>query len=206
MGRRAAAYGHPSQYTLGRDVLVAPVATPGESPASTVWFPPGTWVDWFTGERHGGPATEQLTVPLSRMPVFVRAGGIVPMQPEVLTTPEGSPRSLVLLAEAGDGKTMLYDDSGAGFAYERGKFTRTTISQNRARGRTDLTISAARGDFALAPRRRSYEIQLAGVAKPKKVLIGGKRVATWSYRSEDRTAIIRTGARSTARTLRIEIG
>ena len=42
---------------------------------SKVWFPPGTWVDWFTGERHQGPAIKTLSVPLERMPVFARAGG-----------------------------------------------------------------------------------------------------------------------------------
>ena len=68
----------PAQYTLGRDVLVAPVTTPGNPARVEVWFPPGTWVDWFTGERHRGPAVKELSVPLERMPVFVRAGGIVP--------------------------------------------------------------------------------------------------------------------------------
>ena len=79
--RRAAAYRHPTEYTLGRDVLVAPVAAPGDPAETTVWFPPGTWTDWFTGERYRGPATKKLEVPLERMPVFVRAGGLVPTLP-----------------------------------------------------------------------------------------------------------------------------
>src|SRR3712207_6728262 len=65
--RRPAAYRHTTQYTLGRNVLVAPVADPGDPATTTVWFPPGTWVDWFSGERHRGPATEELSVPLERM-------------------------------------------------------------------------------------------------------------------------------------------
>jgi hypothetical protein len=84
--RRAAAYRHPTEYTLGRDVLVAPVTAPGDAEVS-VWFPPGTWVDWFTGKRHRGPATKRLAVPLERMPVFVRAGAVVPTQPSAPTTP-----------------------------------------------------------------------------------------------------------------------
>ena len=81
-----AAYDHPTQFTLGRDLLVAPVSRPGNPARKTVWFPPGAWVDWFTGERHTGPGTKALSVPLDRMPVFVRAGGIVPTQPPVATT------------------------------------------------------------------------------------------------------------------------
>lgn len=200
------AYRHPTEYTLGRDVLVAPVAEPGPSPTSTVWFPPGTWVDWFTGERHQGPATTELTVPLARMPVFVRAGGILPTQRNVPTTPEGPPRSLVLLAQAGNGKGSVYDDSGTGFAYERGKYTRTVIRQRRSGGTTALTISPARGGFASAPRMRSYEVRLAGIPRPKKVVVDGRRVASWRYATRTRTAVIRTGSRSTSRKVRIGVG
>ena len=56
--RRPRRYDHPTQYTLGRDVLVAPVSAPGNPAETEVWFPPGVWVDWFTGERHRGPADE----------------------------------------------------------------------------------------------------------------------------------------------------
>ena len=53
------AYEHPSQYSLGKNVLVAPVSEPGDPVQHTVWFPPGNWVDWFTGEPHMGPATSR---------------------------------------------------------------------------------------------------------------------------------------------------
>jgi alpha-glucosidase (family GH31 glycosyl hydrolase) len=202
---RNQSYEHPSQYTLGRDMLVAPVSKPGESPSMDVWFPPGTWVDWFTGERHEGPGTEQLDVPLSRMPVFVRAGGIVPMQDNLSSTPVGPPRSIVLFAQSGTGGTSLYDDSGRGFSYESGKSTLTRITQRRSAGVSDVTIDPARGGFASAPRTRSYELRLEGIPRPGAVTVAGKPLQGWSYEAASRTVIIETGAQPTSSRLRIRI-
>ena len=70
----------PGEYLYGSDVLVAPVTSPGVVAQTTVWIPPGRWVDYFTGATFTGPTTATMSVPLSRMPVFVRAGGIIPEQ------------------------------------------------------------------------------------------------------------------------------
>ena len=193
------AYEHPAQYTLGRDVLVAPVSGPGDPAEAMVWFPPGRWIDWFTGRSYGGPATTRLSVPLERMPVFVRAGAIVPTQPPAATTPAGPLRSVVLTAYAGEGRFTLYDDAGDGLAYERGESTRTTIAQRRARSRSTVTIGRARGGFPGAPRTRAYELRLVGVARPRRVTVGGRRTTRWRYDAATRTATVRTGALSTRR-------
>ena len=86
-----AAYQNPTEYLYGPDMLVAPVTTPGEVASTTVWFPPGRWVDFFTGATFTGPSTATLAVPLDQMPVFVRQGGIVPEQPS--TGGAGPPRA-----------------------------------------------------------------------------------------------------------------
>jgi hypothetical protein len=203
--RREEAYEHPSQYTLGEDVLVAPVAEPGSRAKTKVWFPPGTWVDWFTGERHRGPATRELSVPLERMPVFVRAGGIVPMQPLRPTTPPGSPRKLVLAAQHGNGRTTLYDDSGRGFAHERGASAQTTIRQRRKRGLSRLTIGRARGSFAGQARRRSWEIRLAGIGRVRQVMIDGRRMRRWRYERRTRTLTVKVRPTRTDRAFELRI-
>jgi hypothetical protein len=200
---RAASYEHPTQYTLGRDLLVAPVSAPGNPAEVQVWFPPGRWVDWFTGRRHRGPATKRLSVPLDRMPVFLRAGGVVPTQPPVATTPAGPPRALVLTAHRGRGGLSLYDDAGDGLAHERGLLSRTRVTQRPAPGAHTLTIGAARGGFAGLPRRRGYEVRVAGVPRPHTVTVGGRRTSRWSYDPGRRTAIVRAGRLPTRRATRI---
>jgi hypothetical protein len=153
--RQGQAYEHPSEYTLGRDVLVAPVTEPGDPADAEVWFPPGTWVDWFTGERHRGPATEKLSVPLERMPVFVRAGAIVPMQPDVPATAVATPPKVILSVFSGSGRATLYDDAGDGLDPRH-----ATTSIRQAHGR--LVIGAMEGRYAGRPARRSWEIRVGG--------------------------------------------
>ena len=174
----------------------------GDPAQARVWFPPGTWTDWFTGERHQGPATKTLSVPLERMPVFVRAGGIVPTQPPVATTTPGPPDELVLTAHAGRGAVTVYDDEGEGLAYTRRRFSRTTITQRRSRGTSTVTIHRARG--ALAPPARTYDLRLVGVRRPRTVTVNGRRTRAWRYDAGTRTASLRT-RRPTARTATIVI-
>ena len=75
---QTAAYSNPTEYLYGPDVLVAPVTTPGATAEATVWFPPGRWVDYFTGATFIGPSSATLNEPLDRMPVFVRPEGSFP--------------------------------------------------------------------------------------------------------------------------------
>ena len=202
---RAEAYEHPAQYTLGRDVLVAPVSEPGDPATATVWFPPGTWIDWFTGEAHRGPATKRMSVPLERMPVFVRAGAVVPTQPPVATTPAAPPSSLVLTLRPGNGATTLYDDEGDGLGYEQGRIRRTPIVQRRARGKTTLTIGPGHGRLESQPVARSYEVRLVGVPRPRRVTLRGRRTTRWSYDAESRTVVLTTPPLSPARAVRVVI-
>jgi glycosyl hydrolase family 31/uncharacterized protein DUF5110 len=201
---RPGAYNHATQYTLGRDVLVAPVTEPGDPATASVWFPPGTWVDWFTRKRYRGPATKRLSVPLERYPVFVRAGAVVATQPPVATTPARSPAKLVLTAYRGNGRGRLYDDAGDGLAYRRGAGSRTSFTQRTGSGTTTLTIGAARGRFGGQRAARSYDLLLVGLARPKRVTVAG-RAKRWSYRRATRTVVLHTGRLSTGRAIRVVV-
>lgn len=196
--KQRSAYEHPSEYTLGRDVLVAPVAAPGDPADVDFWFPPGTWVDWFTGERVRGPARKKLSVPLDRMPVYVRAGGIVPTQPYAATTAVATPKSLTLTAYAGQGSTRMYDDAGDGLDYLKGQGAWTRITQS-ARG---LTIGPMKGSYSGKPRTRAWELRFVGVAKPRRTTING-RATKASYNASTRTLTVRTGRRSVRRQTRV---
>ncbi|MGH9075676.1 MAG: glycoside hydrolase family 31 protein, partial [Acidimicrobiales bacterium] len=71
-----------TEYLLGPDLLVVPVLDDSPDPVTVrCTLPPGAWVDWWTGSPHDGPAVIEQTVPLERVPLFVRAGAVVPMGP-----------------------------------------------------------------------------------------------------------------------------
>ncbi len=203
--REEGAHENPTVRTFGPDIVAASVTAPGDPAQTRLWVPPGTWVDWFTGERSRGPAQRTVSVPLSRMPVLVRAGAVV------VTDPSGkraAPAPALLRIDAfrgSRGRFALYEDAGEGYAFERGQAMRTTITQRRSGRRTTVTIGRARGRFAGAPSRRSWEIRLRDVARPRAVRVDGRRLATsaFSYEAASRTLVVRTGARSTRRDVSI---
>src|SRR4051812_7036618 len=189
--REDAAYDHPGEYLYGRDMLVAPVTTPGQIATQDVWFPPGRWIDYFTGATFNGPTTATMKVPLGRIPVFVRAGGIVTEQPQMSHVGAQLASPLTLKVYSGDsGSFSLYSDAGEGFGYQHGQYAETPISY-RERGRSSrLTIGADYGHYAGQLAGRAYDIALVDLTQPYGVTVGHQRLPQvsagdsgpgWSY-------------------------
>jgi alpha-glucosidase (family GH31 glycosyl hydrolase) len=205
--RLAAAYEHRAEYTFGRDLVVEPVTAPGDPAPATVWVPPGTWVDYFTGRPYIGPSVQTLSVPLSQMPVLVRAGAIVPTQAAALNTPPSPARTLILTAFPGaTGTFTLYDDAGVGFGYTRGEYARTSITQVRRGHRARLVIGRARGRLRRILAARAWSVRFLAVARPRVVRIDGRRARDWSYDRATQTLTVATGAMRTSRAVTITAG
>lgn len=203
-----AAYEHPTQRTFGPDIVVAPVVGPGDPATVQQWIPPGTWIDWFTGERFRGPATRTRAVPLSRMAVLVRAGAAVVTDPSDGGPAVPSPGLLRVDAFRGSrGQFVLYEDEGAGLAHRRTAYTRTTVRQRRSGPSVRITIGRARGRYAGAPASRSWELRVRDVSRPRSVRIDGRSVPSSRRRYDEasRTLTVLTGRRSTKRAFRLVV-
>ena len=202
------AYEHPSEYTFGRDIVVAPVAAAGDPAPATIWVPPGTWIDYFTGRRYHGPSVQALSVPLSQMPVLVRAGAIVPTEPYQPFTRAAPQSTLILTAYPGArGRFSLYDDAGSGFGYSHGRFAWMPIS-HRQRGRVSVVrIGPASGRFAGAPQARRWIVRFVGVRRPRSVRVNAHviRRGRWSYDRATRTVTVTTGAMATRRMVTVSV-
>ena len=202
---QAAAYSNPTEYMLGQDMLVAPVTTPGQVAQTSVWFPPGQWTDWFTGATFQGPSTQTIEVPDSRMPVFVKAGGIVPLQSSATSHAQdaGSAALTLRVFDGADGQYSMYDDAGTGLGYQKGQDTQTQIS-SKVNGSdvTTVVIGPARGSYPGAPRSRSYTVDLVDVTAPHTVLADGKTLpsSAWKYDATTHTLAVTVGAVPTNRT------
>jgi YD repeat-containing protein len=202
---RNAAYTHASEYTVGSDVLVRPVNTPGNPARATVWFPPGKWVDYFTGRTLTGPSTRRLSVPLDQIPVFVRDGAIVVTQPPTTHTPQGPRDHLVVTAYGRDEwSTSVYDDAGTGFGYQHGAFTWTPIDHDVVDRQQTMTIGPARGHFPGELAHRSWTVVFRDVGRPSAVRVDG-RVTRYRYDDASRTLTVRTTEVSTARSTTVSV-
>lgn len=103
------------EYLVGRDLLVAPVVRESATKRN-VYFPAGdNWIDWWTGRTYEGGKEVQIDAPLNRLPLFARAGTVIPMQSVVQHTGEMAGQPLALLIVPGpDGTSSFYEDAGDG--------------------------------------------------------------------------------------------
>ncbi|MEW8979651.1 MAG: glycoside hydrolase family 31 protein [Symbiobacterium sp.] len=141
------------QFLLGEDLMVCPVYQPGAR-ARLVYLPAGEWVDFWTGARVNGPARIVAEAPLERMPLFVRAGAILPMGPVRQWTDQPAPAELTLQVYAGaDGALDLYEDEGEGYGYREGRCSITPVRLESAPGEVRLRIGAPEGGYRPARER-----------------------------------------------------
>jgi alpha-D-xyloside xylohydrolase len=145
------------QYMFGPDFLVSPVSE-FKARGRAVYLPAGTsWYDFYSGRAFKGGQTVQAEAPLERMPLFVRAGAIVPMGPAVQYTGEKSDAPITLFVYAGkDGAFDLYEDDGVSYGYERGAFSRIPMRYDDKTG--TLTIGARAGDFPGMVKSRTFRV------------------------------------------------
>jgi len=156
------AYTFDSEYLFGSKMLVAPIVTPGANASVSVWFPPGTWTDYFTGQTHTGPSVQSVSATYDTFPVFVKAGGIIPLAPYMDYTSQKPVDPLTVRVFTGaDGDFSVYEDAGEGQGYKTGAFRFTALNYTNS-SRT-LQIGAAQGTYPGAPTQRAYDLELNGI-------------------------------------------
>jgi alpha-glucosidase len=169
-------------FTLGRDLLIAPPPRP-ESPATyDVCLPPGGWYDYWTGLAAGSAAdgaargeTVSETPRLDRLPVFVRAGAILPRQPLVQSTADTPHGPLRLDIYPGpDCRGLLYADDGHSTAFEKGGFFRQTVRCFTDHAGLRIAFSAPDGGFQ--PWWREIAVTVHGRAAAGLVSGGGRSI------------------------------
>ncbi|HEX9838648.1 MAG TPA: DUF5110 domain-containing protein, partial [Anaerolineales bacterium] len=170
----ADAFKAKGQYFFGSELLAAPVlkpvsAKPGLA-TQKVWLPAGPWFDFFYGEQLSGGEWHTIKSRLEDIPIFAKAGAIIPLAPQVGWGGIENPTELDLYVFPGaDNRFELYEDDGETTDYQRGKYAITafTIDKN------SFTIHPATGDNSLIPSQRTYRIHLRGVDETVKASLPG---------------------------------
>jgi len=157
---------------VGDDLLVAPVLRPGAE-SRLVYLPEGVWIDYWTGARHNGHTTLRVAAPLETVPLFVRAGAVIPMGPEMNWVGEKPLDPLtfeIYPDDHGHARGVLYEDDGASPAYLTGAVRRTEIGVDPAGGVLKVTLATPENRFDPGPRRFRYVVR--GTAKYRAVVPG----------------------------------
>jgi alpha-D-xyloside xylohydrolase len=145
------------QFMFGPALMVAPVLEQGAT-SRRVYLPqtPG-WYDFWTGERVQGGREVEANAPLDRIPLYVRAGSIVPMGPEIEYASEDPDGPIELRIYRGaDASFDFYEDSGDGYAYEKGQHAVIPLHWNDATG--ELTIGAREGSYPGMAAARQFRV------------------------------------------------
>jgi alpha-glucosidase/alpha-D-xyloside xylohydrolase len=163
------------EFLWGRDMLIAPVYQKGASNRS-VYLPEGDWYDWWTNSKHTGGQKIDRAVDLSIIPVYVRAGAIIPFDPvrQYTAEPVTGPTTLKVFTGA-NGSFDLYEDDGVSLDYLSGKATLTNITWNDAT--KTISISPVQTKtFTANIRNRSFRVELIPQGTTKDIQYSGKAI------------------------------
>jgi alpha-D-xyloside xylohydrolase len=177
------------QYLFGKSIMVCPVTKAlylnnGKADFSTVkteevYLPEGTdWIDFWTGEKHAGGQKISKEVPLDILPLYVRAGSILPIGPKVQYAEEKRWDKLeIRVYEGANGEFTLYEDENDNYNYEKGMYSTIKFTWNDAK--KQLTIAPREGFFPGMISNREFSIVYVGQntsQKQKKVAYNGAKL------------------------------
>jgi alpha-glucosidase len=182
-------YGNNRDFLFGSDLFVAPVTTEMVD-AEEVQLPPGDWYDYWTAQKLSSKNKLTLHPALDEMPLYVRAGAIIPTQPLVQNTGEKPSGPLQLRVYAGDDcRGSLYEDDGHSFAYQKGELLRVNYSCQASPASITVTSTTEKSSFQ--PWWNSAEVSVFGVAaQPREVRIGDRTIHEWRYDGATHSVIL----------------
>ena len=185
-------YEVPDEFRFGTELVVAPVVDPMDKASmrgkADAWLPQGDWFDFFDGRRYtaADPAGRRLAVwrTIDRIPVFAKAGGIVPMQSDPLSDMTVNPRALdVVIFPGADGSFAMREDSGEfrevcadAAAAQESATAVTAMTWQWDDGRSpQFVIEAPTGNTSVVPERRDWTLIFRGVARSAmQAIVGGE--------------------------------
>jgi alpha-glucosidase len=181
------------QFMIGTDLLVAPIIR-RDMTSRMVYLPQGTWIDYWTRKRIAGGTMIRAEAPLDIVPMFVRAGAIIPMGPEMNYVGE-KPVDPITFAiypdDNGPAATTLYEDDGVSPAYRQGVFRRTQVSASRSSTGYQIDVASPQGNYNPGSRNLVFIVksglafrQISVDGKPL-VASGVNETKSGWYKSED---------------------
>lgn len=151
-------YALHDQVFLGSFLMAAPVYRPGVE-YRAVYLPEGTWYDWWSNQRYEGPTHILAHAPLEKMPLYVKAGAIIPMQPVVQYVGEKSIDEVTLRIYPGSQEWTFYEDDGYTLDYQTGNWTATTYRTTQKNDEIILEATARAGNGTGFDRKITPELQ-----------------------------------------------
>ena len=196
---------HIYQYKLGEEFLVAPVYKQGAT-TREVHFPEGAWINYWTGEKIDGGQTLTMDAPINRIPVFVKAGAVIPMRDYASSIEAGSNGRITLdIYPGSDAAFTMIEDDGSSNDYLEGLYAKTEIEFAKDGDTDRLTIHPTKGHYEGIPERRKWSVQIHTDRPVTGILKDGEQLTFTQENGKVVTADFSAG-RYTKQVLRIRYG
>ena len=150
------------EFMFGKNLLVAPITEPDVKELSVYLPKTNGWYDFWTGKKYDGGQSIKADAPLDKIPIFVKAGSILPMGKFIQYTGQKSADTLeIRIYKGADGKFDLYEDQNDNYNYEKGIYS--TIKFNWNDAKKVLVINGRKGSFPGMLNERTFNILLVNV-------------------------------------------
>ncbi|MBE6873649.1 MAG: DUF5110 domain-containing protein [Ruminococcus albus] len=167
------------EFLFGKEMLVAPV-TEERATDRKVYFPEGEWYDLNYGYRYEGGKSYTVYAPQNRIPVFIKAGAVIPMAQQVYNTKDLDRDKInLVIYPKGHSEFRLYADDGISYEFEHGSYTETLIRCDEEANRTKINIASTNTLFT--PKEYRFEIHVN--AKPVEVKFGDRQLNSFGYKN-----------------------
>ena len=201
------AYQADHQYYFGSSMIVSPITRPmngGETITQTVWLPAGKWYDFRNNEMVNGDKDVTSLYTLDEIPVYVKAGSIIPMQTHKLRIAGSVQDTLILTVYTGQsGSFAMYEDEGNTEGYRKDQYSFTHMTWTDENGAGKLKIEPDGKTFAGQLTERSYQIHIVSTRKPTQVKVDGQNT-DWVYDDKNKLILFNIPKQKIA-TLNLEI-
>jgi alpha-glucosidase len=166
-------------FLLGDSILVAPVLEPGATQRE-IYLPRGVWYEYETGKLIDGARAVTADAPLERMPIYIRAGRVIPMWPVMQYVGERTLDEARLRVYAGSGETTFYEDAGEGLQYRDGAYRWSYFTCK----------FLPSGQFAIEWRRAGHyeppykqiRVEVVGISgEPESIMLDSQAAPIWYY-------------------------
>ncbi|MRX46782.1 glycoside hydrolase family 31 protein [Pedobacter puniceum] len=175
-------YNIDDQYLLGDNLMVCPITIKAAKTRS-LYLPKGNWYNYWTGKKISGSQYIHVVAPLDTIPLFVRGGGIIPMQQDMKYTDEQAVKNITLAVyPSGKSEFNLYEDDGKTLDYQKGKFATTKITSEELKDAVKIIVAKPVGDYQ--PIAQQFQLQVYGFKqKPTSVKVNNQELplSSWKY-------------------------
>jgi alpha-glucosidase (family GH31 glycosyl hydrolase) len=184
------ALNQPFEYMFGKAFLVAPITQPDITEWNVYLLKSTAWYDFWTGQKYDGSQTVKTSAPLNKIPLFVRAGSIVPMGKMIQYTGQLPSDTIeIRIYKGADGRFMLYEDESDNYNYERGICS--TIEFRWSNTSSTLTIGKRNGEFPGMLKTKTFKIVIVSPEEGVGVEVTNKFQKEVKYNGHEKQVVFR---------------